>query len=258
MEGNRIDRGATRHAATAPILEPRSCGQKVTLPEPRRKRGGTMSGLNGLTKSKAFKGRLAQALLMSTAMVSAAAFAGPVLAQTATTAAAPASTGLEEVVVTARKREENLQTTPVSASVLSARRRLEAASRQLPGFARGRSRSAGHAHRRRRRHQPHHSRRRPGQFPGQLRPQDRPLRRRRVYRAAGRQLPVLLRPLQRAASVRPAGYAVRPEHHRRRPRRDHARGPRPARTTATCSSGTATATASTRKAASICRSAIPC
>jgi iron complex outermembrane receptor protein len=63
-------------------------------------------------------------LLLSTALVSAAAVmtarpAEAADAPVATAAAAPSST-LAEVVVTARKREENLQTVPVSASVMSA------------------------------------------------------------------------------------------------------------------------------------------
>jgi iron complex outermembrane receptor protein len=66
-----------------------------------------------------------RALLLSTALTSVggAAFAADKTKETTTAADAPAvaaaPTGLGEVVVTARKREENLQTVPVSATVLS-------------------------------------------------------------------------------------------------------------------------------------------
>jgi iron complex outermembrane receptor protein len=68
-------------------------------------------------------GGRARMLLLSTALVSAALAASPVMAQTTTAAAATtgaATESLQEVVVTARKRTENLQDTPVSVTALSA------------------------------------------------------------------------------------------------------------------------------------------
>jgi iron complex outermembrane receptor protein len=80
-----------------------------------------MSDTNELRGRGPAAGRL-RALLLSTAIVSAAALpAGGAWAQAASTAAAAtADTGLGEVVVTARKRDENLQNVPVTATVVSA------------------------------------------------------------------------------------------------------------------------------------------
>ena len=61
------------------------------------------------------RSRLAQALLVSTALT---AFGGTGTAYAAA-AAAPVATGLSEVVVTARRRAEDLQQTPVSVTALS-------------------------------------------------------------------------------------------------------------------------------------------
>jgi iron complex outermembrane receptor protein len=68
---------------------------------------------------------LVRTLLMSTALTglgALSAHAAPAKNETATAAAAaasPPSTGLEEVVVTARRRAEDLQTTPVSVTAFS-------------------------------------------------------------------------------------------------------------------------------------------
>ncbi len=86
-----------------------------------------MSVLNNGLARKAGSRALVRALLVSSCLatlggVSVAYAADPAAAplkETTTADAAPAATGLGEVVVTARKTAENLQTTPVSVTAVS-------------------------------------------------------------------------------------------------------------------------------------------
>ena len=148
-------------------------------------------------------------------------------AQQASTAPATSevSGGLEEIVVTAERREENIQNVPIAVTAFTA----EATAEPQPhGHPRAGQSHAGRQPRRRRAVlgrplgavglDPRH---RPGRFRVQPEPRRRRLSRRRVPGAHDRREP---EPARRGPHRDPegsAGHAVRRQHHRRRDQHRH-------------------------------------
>jgi iron complex outermembrane receptor protein len=75
--------------------------------------------MRGARRSVTGRNRLYGLLLTSAASMSAFAAVPPALAQTEASGAEAASGGLEEIIVTARKRSEDIQKTPISITALS-------------------------------------------------------------------------------------------------------------------------------------------
>ena len=127
---------------------------------------------------------------------------------------------LEEVVVTARKREESLQDTPISVTAFTAQGLAERGmviprrSRHLHAQPDPQQRLGGLRQQLRRRVL--HSRHRPDRFHAEHRSRRRPVSRRGLHRALDRRRhgPASTSQARRSAA-RTAGHAVRPQHDRR-------------------------------------------
>ena len=176
------------------------------------------------------------------------------LAQTAPATRPAASSGLEEITVTARRRDEALQDVPVAISAFSSDD-LRAAAGRRPRRAAGQRAEPepGAGPRLGDQRQRLHPRHRPARRAADLRPGRRHLPRRRVHLAhPGRAVQPVRRGARRGAA-RPAGHAVRQEHHRRRDPPGLEEAARRS-CAATSTSATATTTASTPRAISAGRS----
>ena len=125
---------------------------------------------------------------------------------------------LESVVVTARRREERLQDTPIAVTALSARGARAPADHLDDRSGQGRAESAvpllRNADRQQFRRAGLHSRHRPDGCDARSRSWRRNLYRRGVHGARGWRRHGVPRHRQRAGSARAAGHAVRPQHHR--------------------------------------------
>ena len=128
--------------------------------------------------------------------------------------------GLEEIIVTARKVEENLQETPIAITAFSGDALRRAADLQHQRARPGRAESAVREQRAARRQQlllaGLHSRHRPDGSDLDGRSGRRSVHRRRVHRQRGRRHDDVARHRIGAGVARPAGHAVRPQHDRRR------------------------------------------
>ena len=171
--------------------------------------------------------RVQRALLAGTALGALAGLAAPTLAM----AAAPAdSSQVQEIVVTAQRRSENIQQVPVSIQAFTAKTitdlGIKSLGRPRPGDAQRRHR---HARRLRQPADHHHPRHRAERLRHQQRRPERHLCRRGLSQRAG--VPDLpdLRPAADRGAEGPAGHPLRPQHQRRGDQLHHRQADRPAR-----------------------------